>query len=405
MNANRLCALTLLGGLIVSSVGYSQTQEIQDKTNEKLEQMRAQARAENVEILRRLLHTSFEASYGMTDPSTGGQRKMLGQPYNYFKADNFGPAYKVLTLYSDHSVPGHDAHFLPFPEGVYLKGQGVIYQVTLPPTLTDPMKSQAVSDETVPTPWERARSEIRGEKALTTRAEKTSRPTLSDAILHVLADNGKHFNLLTPDERITVVVTFRGSAQSCAVCHTGKEKGAPARLFGQDTNPQLKVGERQPAQAQGGADLENWLSLGDLHFRQGKHASALEAFSKAVEAREKILNRLDGDKQATRQDKVQALLSLAELYTRIAQCHYALGQKEAANKALAKASQYTHDVAQGADTPANQAQPVARMLPQQLVISVPKRLLDEVGSGKITYDQFSHQATIDNRSYPVPEKK
>jgi tetratricopeptide (TPR) repeat protein len=408
MNANRLFALTLLGGLLVASVGYSQTQEIQDKVNEKLEQMRAQTRAENVEILRRLLHTSFEASYGLTDASTLGQRKMLGQPNKYFSVDNFGPIYRVsgLGLHSDLAVPGHDGHLLPFPEGVYLKGQGVIYQVTLPPSLTDPVKTQAITDETVPTPWERARSEIRGEKAPTTRAEKTTRPTLSDAILHVLADNGKHFNLLTPDERITVVVTFRNSGQSCAVCHGGKEKGSPGRPFGQEPDPPIRVGEQQPAQAQGGtAELENWLSLGDLHFRQGKHASALQAFTKAAEAREKTLARLTSDKQATRQEKVQALLSLAELYTKVAQCHFAMGDKEAAHKALAKATQYTQDVGQGAEAPGHPDQAVSRMLPQQLVISVPKRLLDEVGSGKITYDQFSRQAGIENRSYPVPEKK
>ena len=95
-------------------------------------------------------------------------------------------------------------------EGVYLKGQGVVYTLTLPPaaqhTTTEKEKTvvKPVSD------WDRVRNEVRQEKQVSEEKKPPARVrSLPEIILQVLAENGQHFAQLGDNENITVVVTFR----------------------------------------------------------------------------------------------------------------------------------------------------------------------------------------------------
>src|SRR5262249_20195044 len=95
-------------------------------------------------------------------------------------------------------------------EGVYLKGQGIVYTVTMPPPADDPRPRgsrptpQGLSD------WERMRKQLRGEKpAAPGAAAESKQPSVADVVLKLLADNGHNFKHLGDTESITVVVTFR----------------------------------------------------------------------------------------------------------------------------------------------------------------------------------------------------
>ena len=67
---------------------------------------------------------------------------------------------------------------IPFPEGVYLKGQGVVYQVTLPPPPVNPVEEQAEKSAPALTPWERARGEVRGGKRVPPPSREVQPPAV-----------------------------------------------------------------------------------------------------------------------------------------------------------------------------------------------------------------------------------
>ncbi|HEV2945806.1 MAG TPA: hypothetical protein VGX70_00425, partial [Gemmataceae bacterium] len=106
-------------------------------------------------------------------------------------------------------------------EGVYLKGQGVLYTVTLPP----PSPSRAtIAKKTSAVPasdWERFRRSVRGdqpspketeavkessEDGIFAELEKTGHLGITEEVLKILAENGRNFSHLSPDEKITVAI-------------------------------------------------------------------------------------------------------------------------------------------------------------------------------------------------------
>jgi tetratricopeptide (TPR) repeat protein len=104
-------------------------------------------------------------------------------------------------------------------EGVYLKGYGVVYTATLGvPTV--PLVIEANKPAPKPlTEWERTRRELRGETTETTK--KGPQDSLADAVLKMLAKNGQHLSQLGENEQITVVLTLSraSSIGSCMACH------------------------------------------------------------------------------------------------------------------------------------------------------------------------------------------
>ncbi len=164
---------------------------------------------EDIEIMRRLLDGAFAEAYGPTPP------------IHYYPL--IGPAQLsddgrlTLAKHMDSAAP-HTA--APHTEGVYLKDYGVVYTVTLPPTGFDslPRNDPGTSGKAPPDDWDRIRKEIHGEAPAPETKNVPAHPPLSSVILKVLADNGKHFDSLGDGERISVAVTFRGTA-NCANCH------------------------------------------------------------------------------------------------------------------------------------------------------------------------------------------
>jgi hypothetical protein len=195
-------------------------------------------------------------------------------------------------------------------EGVYLKEQGVVYTLTLPPQSDDPKPSIAKSKPRPLTDWERMRKELRGEKSEDATAnQKPKAPSVADVILKVLADNGHNFSHLGAKESLTVVVTFRKG--NAAVFHhnlSGYSNTINLGLLalGAARNePAPKNGK--PSPKEGGADKDvrdsvaNVLEflgkdslgksssandhelLGDLHLKQSRAQEAIKAYEKAVE--------------------------------------------------------------------------------------------------------------------------
>jgi tetratricopeptide (TPR) repeat protein len=364
-----------------------------------------------------------------------------------------------VFLLSDHS--GYDsAHAsIGVPtniEGVYLKGQGAVYTLTLPP----PPRSRTLATRktsTKPlTDWERARRAIRGdqsppkesapvkesaESGFFAELEKSGHLGLTEAILKILAENGHNFSQLKDDEKITVAVTFREPIRATGnQSQTGMQGGNPLAAWGNNTGQDGSVtwegqnlagggmgfsgggamgstmqgsgagGGTQPGLGMGGlgggmagtmqkgggggggtmggklgesgvsgtASVRDFELLGDRLVKQSKFQEAIRAFQRA-------LNLDPPAKEA------------ADLYRKIAQVDLVLEDIAAAKKALEMADQNLKEAAEPAkgsakSSPANVTPP---NLPSKLIISVPKKLLDQVAARKTSYADFRRQATID----------
>src|SRR5262249_20328640 len=110
-------------------------------------------------------------------------------------------------------------------DGVYLKGQGVVYTLTLPPPSPSLAASAKKTSTTATSDWERFRRSVRGDQARPKEAEnvkevshedgifaeleKSGHLGITEEVLKILAENGRHFSHLAPDEKITVAITFR----------------------------------------------------------------------------------------------------------------------------------------------------------------------------------------------------
>jgi tetratricopeptide (TPR) repeat protein len=399
----RLC-LAALAAALLGRPAPAQTTEIQKEVEADLRDARKQQQAEDIEVMRRLLHGALQESYGLAGVVHDAQlmRRMW------------------LDVLGTLPAPkGRDDHFLPAPEGVYLKGTGIVYTVTLPAPLHDSMVEGAGAKPKAPTAWERARAEVRGEKP--DRAKAPPPPPLADAILRVLWENGRHLSGLADAERVVVVITFRGpgAAAACAVCHAepfkdtwGHLPGAAAHggaydkwvtsvLAADPTARALGLAreaavQQQPTPQQ--HDAQSAQALGDLHFRQGKFADAVTAYTRALDLlRQRLVELVQKQKGAT-PEKVQALLTAAEVSNRLAQAHLALKDTESARKAAEAAAGWTREAERVSAALGKPPQAAAPALPAKLIVSVGKKALHADSS----FEDFRKAATIET---VTPEEK
>src|SRR5205823_601160 len=90
-------------------------------------------------------------------------------------------------------IPGHHVgqggkeafHDLAPAEGVYLKGHGIVYSLSAPPA-RDPLGKVAVSTVKELTEWERARLELRGQKAQENKPATPREVPLAETLLRLL---------------------------------------------------------------------------------------------------------------------------------------------------------------------------------------------------------------------------
>jgi tetratricopeptide (TPR) repeat protein len=259
-------------------------------------------------------------------------------------------------------------------EGVYLKGQGVVYTVTL--SSLQPPKKAAKSEAAKPvSEWDSVRRQVRNEKEEPKKSEASKPPALSDVLLKMLAENGHHFSQLGSNESLIIVLTVHEKERASSTRKSTRGGGR-----GGSTGP-----SEQKGNFGGGSDLRGKVSdlvlLGDLHQKQSKYEEAIAEYLKAVE--------LGPD-----------LTEEPTLYRKLAQCYLALGQDEKAQKMLDKVKSLlpTHADPRGRpaspDKPASAEKPTAA-LPVKLIISAPKKLLDQAKEGKITFEELRRQARVE----------
>jgi hypothetical protein len=400
---------------------------------------------EDIEVMRRLLNRPLLEAYGLSG--------VRADPTRIYK---WGiPGVEGATLWD---VPDkHEGDHFPLADGVYLEGQGVVFTVSTPAPPRDPTARDTRPAAKVISPWEQTQRELRGEKVEPEEKAPARQPALADAILKVLADNGKNFRELPENESITVAVTFRQTS-NCTQCHTvggGKDRisdseGLPGRPGGNpfgDRGPGSSfpggrgsggkypggpgpggsgpggpgpgttgpggpgLGGPQPPtgpgddQASRPTEVQSNVLLGDLHLKQKEPKRAVEAYQKALELLEKELHvRRWLDEGATAAD-LQKIYTAIELYTKLAQAQVLAGQTEGARKSLGSVTSLVDTAdrlaARRARAPAAKG---GIPLPARLIVSAPKKLLDQVGSGKMTFDEFRKAAKVEYLKFSAPEK-
>ncbi|HTU90190.1 MAG TPA: tetratricopeptide repeat protein [Gemmataceae bacterium] len=273
------------------------------------------------------------------------------------------------------SSPPYKEETQPTLEGVYLLGQGVVFTATLS-SLQLPAKAEADSAAKLlveaivqqNSEWESLRKQIRNEKEKPKKPEASKPPSLSGVLLKVLAENGHHFSLLPENESLTLVLTVHDTNPSSTATNseTKSAKTESSTVLGDHFSSELRDKVR---------DLE---LLVELHLKQGKYGEAITELRKAMEM--------------TKSPKRQV-----ELCRKLAQC-YLMRQDPAdfknARAVLEEAIQLTEKESEAKPKPAPAAKPVAA-LPVKLIISAPKKLLDQVKEGKITFEEFRRQASVE----------
>jgi hypothetical protein len=387
---------------------------------------------EDVEILRRLLDKSLTAVYGpLTTP---------GGPINYSGAGIGMSGMAMGSMMGGARPPDpylRAEHPAPDLQGVYLKDYGVVYTVTLPPPPNGmtPGPTVGVVTLTPLSPWERTRKELRGEKIENEGKVVSGSPSLSEVILKVLADNGKNFTRLAEGERITVAVTFRDDAAN-GIYHpqpTGVwRQNLPPNAFSYQTQPGEPSGGAAPSSSsppeatpdetrnfasQGGAsapppasegdspwltDIHNGLTLGDLHLKQQNPEAAISAYRKA----EAQLQNALGIENKINSNDAAAILTAAHLYLHLAKGYESAGAPDASRKAKQRVGELSKLAASlTGEAPTAKTAPAApSALPSKLIVTASKKLLDEVGSGKTSFEAFTKAATVEYVKPSVDKK-
>ena len=363
---------------------------------------------EDVEILRRLLDGAFAEAYGVS------AHRPQSSPIRYYPL--VGPARLTdgrLELQTQiDSAAGHT-------EGVHLKDFGVLYTATLPYPGFDPVAGTKPGAGPKPPldPWERTRKELRGETPEPEAKPLPAHQPLSEVILKVLAENGRHFTSLADGERVVVAVTFRGAA-TCANCHQNpwgnngqplatfrtdywQEAGQPAAPNQSPAPPDPNVPRLQyvvdptiPTPAWQN-DVRSDVLLGDLHLKQGKGQEAVAAYLKAVQELEKGIDRKRYQEKGYIPADLPVLLASVDLYTKLAQAFTASGNDDEARKMLQIAGRVAKDAEALTGGAATTKAPASAALPGKLIVTTSKKLLDEVGSGKMAFEAFCKAATVE----------
>jgi hypothetical protein len=324
-------------------------------------------------------------------------------------------------------------HFLAYPktQGTSVKDHGVVFTITLPPQ-KDPKPAANPSQPKPATEWEQIKKQLRGEKPEPSAPPpKQKEPSVADIVLEALGKNGHHLSQLGEKESLTVSIIFRPEErgnlgqlrnyyhalenpfsttgelaageqgailqpQEGATGGPGKGSGpqgkkTPPRDSSGDSPAEKSVRESAARALAGlgerfeGSSPRDYELLGELHLKQGQYKDALLAFQKAA-------------------DKNPDPQHAAAMYLKIAQFYLTVEKNEGeAHKAMNRAREILASLGlTNKETP--KPTPVASPLPSRLLITVPKKLLDMAGTGKISMEEFKKSATVERLSFTAPKK-
>jgi hypothetical protein len=351
------------------------------------------------------------------EPASTVRAKEEDQPERLQQMQEDLTVFRVLFNRSTaryYNFPGglsDKVHSPPLAEGVYLKGQGVIYTCGLPQPATHPVK-KAAAVKVENSPWQRTLLEVRGEKPEPPAKQGETKQSLSEIVLTLLAENGHHFSKLAEQERITIAITLR-PAHACTRCHDvlmERRAGVGMAPMGLSM-PRYDLKTVTPPPAAGTGlygtgtpapvpsapsprdDEQIDIQIGDLAMKQGRYKEAEEAYTR-------IIQRLTAKKDVD-QD-VRRLSLLAEVSSKLAQTMLVTGQADKAKAALEMAQKFSQAAVKltqksGKEKP--------ETLPPQLILSATKSQLDQVAAHKISFEEFSKAVTVEYRTFEAPEAK
>jgi tetratricopeptide (TPR) repeat protein len=370
---------------------------------------------EDIEIMRQLLARKLAGFGGGDSRPHFGQNAWLrynGQPQStldatanmFLGAMNPQAHPAISAAYADavnkyvYTSPSA-AHV----EGVYLDRAGVVFTTTLPLPAGDPRPSPPKAAAPAADEWERTRKELRGEKSDLSALTPSQPPTVGDVVLRALAENGKHFRRLEGDERLTVVVTLHGHRQAPTKAMAAGNQPAPSVTPNTVQNVFTLSGQGGTTLgtvALGSSSVRDLELLADLHLKQQQYDQALEALRRVIAAVEN-----EGKASQDAADGRKTAQQLSDLLNKQAQALLATGKADEARHALEKAAKLLQDASGVNVAFANKAKPEVASLPAKLNISAPKNLLDAVGSGKIDYEAFRQQVSVEYLTFGEEKSK
>jgi hypothetical protein len=203
-----------------------------------------------------------------------------------------------------------------------------------------------------------------------------------------------------------VAITFRRNLD-CGKCHQSIWAGDSStarglRTLGERTQSNAsrlltetaraqEPGERQTGPTAPSTEVKNEVLLADLHVKQGRYAEAARIYREALV---KQMNALaPADKRTT--TDVQRLLVAGEVANRLAQALLAQGQNDEARAIMSSGQKIADAAVKLADSLKGRPARSGLSLPAQLIVSAPKKLLDQVSSGKMSFEEFRKAATIE----------
>jgi hypothetical protein len=303
--------------------------------------------------------------FGLGDPNRG--KYWLQQ-----ELPNTLNANQNLLRYTQLDSGFVEAHPLD-TQGVYLKGQGVVYTLTLPLPQAKPKADAAKAPPRPASDWDRVRREVRNEKPEPEKKETPRKePTLADILLQVLLENGHHFTQLGDNDSLSIVVTFPANGQ------------APVNAPNTPRVDATFLAPNAPAPSSPDNSGQDYELLGDLHLKQGKAADAEKAYQQAI-AQSTSTRRT----AALRGKYAQALLSEGKT-------------EEAAhilNQSLAEMKK-EQAVPPQPSQPAAAARPA---LPAKLIVSASKKLLEQAAGSKMSLEDFQKMATVEYLNFTPPQ--
>jgi hypothetical protein len=233
-----------------------------------------------------------------------------------------------------------------------------------------------------PSLWDRVRSDVRGQTTTPTakpatrmrRQDVCTPGSLAESILALLAEHGHNFRQLPVNESISVVVTLPAESQP--------------------TGDKPKAEQTNPVRA-----AKQLFDLAELHLKQGKVSEASRTIAD-------VIKRLGHDpiqfpdgmtRDGLRQQLDEAKQLLRSAYNLQAQTLLGLGQVAEARAAIDKAQ--TAEVTAHFKEGSVETRPPTT-LPRKLVVTVSKKLLDQVHAKQIDLEQFRKAAEVEGVSLP-----
>ncbi|HEV3445873.1 MAG TPA: tetratricopeptide repeat protein [Gemmataceae bacterium] len=353
---------------------------------------------------------------------------------------------------TNHALRKAHAGVAPFEavEGFHLKGYGVVYTAALAAQFQETVRHVSGPAAKPLSEWERVRKELHGEKPEPGKKEPVQKhDSVADTLLRILAENGHNFTALADNEQVAIALTLR-RGQDCMACHTpvhafgdashdagnvknlimdsfqplnGAGKAGPQKSGSGNKNQTAKEGKIEQGKSLLNdlvvdldgrvqkSDAQNLMLLGDLNMKQGRYKEAAAAYQKALDDHRQSNRSLAAYGVSLLQNgedwrrELRGEIAAVELASKFAQAALAAGNPDDALKALQEVAQYSNRLEriskiwkdevrpnQG-NKPSAKAAPLP--LPAKLIITAPKRLLDQVGAGKITFEEFKKAAKVE----------